>query len=72
MGITGQMDSELFQEVMQSILKTCQELRKPAGLHIVQPDPHELNSKLQEGFQLLAYSIDAVFLNSTIQSPLQE
>jgi len=69
MGLTGQFDSELFKTTMQRILKTCQELGSPAGLHVVQPDPVELRARVEEGYQLLAYSIDAVFLSSQIQNP---
>ena len=53
---------------MQYILQTCKKI-KPAGLHVVQPDPNELRSRILEGYQLLAYSIDAVFINSSAKIP---
>ena len=68
-GLTGKFESELFQSTMQCILQNCQKLKKPAGLHIVQPDPSELEKKLREGYQLLAYSIDAVLLTSSSRNP---
>ena len=39
------------------------------GLHIVEPEPLLLKQKIEEGYQFLAYSIDAVFLNHSAQSP---
>ena len=71
MGLTGQFDDERFKKTMQRIVKTCQQLKKPAGLHIVQPEPIELNAKINEGYQLLAYSIDAVFLNNQVTNPIK-
>ena len=62
MGLTGKFESERFQFTMQHILQTCQKLNKPAGLHVVQPDQVELKARIEDGYQLLAYSIDAVFL----------
>ena len=70
MGLTGQFEDEQFQTTMQNILKICKQLKKPAGLHVVQPNPVDLQTRIDEGYQLLAYSIDAVFLNTTVQSPL--
>ena len=65
MGLTGQFDSDFFQSTMQQILHICQEQNKPAGLHVVQPSLSELNLRIEEGYQLMAYSIDAVFLNES-------
>ena len=70
MGLTGHFEDERFQTTMQNILKICKQLKKPAGLHVVQPNPVDLQTRIDEGYQLLAYSIDAVFLNTTVQSPL--
>ena len=71
MGLTGQFDDERFQTTMQNILKICQQLKKPAGLHVVQPNPIDLKSRIDEGYQLLAYSIDAVFLNNQVTNPIK-
>ena len=71
MGLTGQFEDERFQTTMQNILKICQQLKKPAGLHVVQPNPVDLNSRIDEGYQLLAYSIDAVFLNNQVTNPIK-
>ena len=51
--------------------KICQQLKKPAGLHVVQPNPDDLKSRIDEGYQLLAYSIDAVFLNNQVTNPIK-
>ena len=34
------------------------------GLHIVEPEPLLLKQKIEEGYQFIAYSIDAVFLRN--------
>jgi len=65
MGLTGHFDSENFNSTMQEILQICREHKKPAGLHVVHPNLSELNLRIEEGYQLMAYSIDAVFLNES-------
>ena len=50
---------------MQEILQICREHKKPAGLHVVHPILSELNLRIEEGYQFIAYSIDAVFLNES-------
>ncbi len=62
MGITGEFHHPAFLQVMASVLKCCQATKVAAGVHIVNPDQTELESKLHEGYRLIAFGIDAVFL----------
>ncbi len=72
MGLTGKFETEEFQSIMRQIFQRCQEYNIPAGLHVVQPDSAELQNKIDEGYQLLAYSIDAVFFTSRVENPSQK
>ena len=64
MGITAQFEHSTFQETMGEILQTCQQQLFPVGIHIVKPDKEELLRRITEGYRFIAYSIDAVILNS--------
>jgi len=42
----------------------------PCGIHIVTPSTDELQEKIKSGYRFIAYSIDAVFLNTNVKSPI--
>jgi 2-dehydro-3-deoxyglucarate aldolase len=69
MNITGEFDNPLFKEAFNKILEVCNKLKKAAGVHIVQPNPAELEKRVNEGFQFIAYSIDSVFINESCVNP---
>lgn len=64
MGIPGEFDNLKFQKVLTQIIGLCELHKIPCGFHLVDPSPVDLNSKISEGFQFIAYSIDAVFLRT--------
>jgi 2-dehydro-3-deoxyglucarate aldolase len=70
MDLTGQFDNAIFKEIMSSIQKKCKKARIPYGMHLVNPDTDQLHKKINEGYQLIAYSIDAVFLNNSCAAPI--
>jgi 2-dehydro-3-deoxyglucarate aldolase len=71
MNITGEFDNPIFSEAFNKILKVCSKLKKVAGVHIVQPNPVELEKRINEGFQFIAYSIDSVFINESCVNPIK-
>lgn len=62
MGITGQFDHPQFAQAMKKIAEACARCGKPMGLHIVMPDPDELERQIRAGCRFIAYGIDSVFL----------
>ena len=71
MGLTGKFQSAQFKNSIKYILDSCQQWKIPAGLHIVQPEPSELIEKINEGYQFLVYSIDAVFFYNQVTNPIK-
>jgi 2-dehydro-3-deoxyglucarate aldolase len=69
MGLTGQFEHPRFVEIMGKINDKTTDYKMPMGLHVVQPDPEELRRKIKEGYQIIAYSVDAVFLYQSAQYP---
>lgn len=69
MGMTGQFDRPEFKEVLEKIQICCTKSQIPAGYHVVQPDTLLLKQKISQGYQFIAYGIDAVFLYNLAQSP---
>jgi 2-dehydro-3-deoxyglucarate aldolase len=71
MGLTAQFDAPEFVLAMDRIRTSCRQHRIPCGVHVVKPDVIALKQRIAEGYQLLAYSIDAVFINMASSNPLQ-
>jgi 2-dehydro-3-deoxyglucarate aldolase len=70
MGLTGQFEHPDFIAALKLARQKAEGKHVPMGLHIVQPDPVLLRTKITEGYQFIAYGIDAVFLYSTAINPL--
>jgi 2-dehydro-3-deoxyglucarate aldolase len=70
MGITAEFDNKEFIMAMDRILNLCNQYNVPCGVHVVQPDPKLLEKKIQNGYQFIAYSADAIFLNNIANCPI--
>lgn len=64
MGLTGQFDHPDFLEKMTHVLKVSSQRQIAPGIHLVEPSKVDLKSKISEGYQFIAYSIDAVMLRA--------
>jgi len=70
MNLTAEFSHPDFTAALNTILSACKRLKKAAGVHIVNPDPAELNKRITEGYQFIAYSIDSVFINRACINPI--
>lgn len=70
MNLTGKFDHPEFQSILCEIENTAKEFSIPMGLHIVQPDIELLKKKIEDGYQFIAYGIDALFLYNAAENPL--
>jgi 2-dehydro-3-deoxyglucarate aldolase len=66
MGLTAQFEHPDFRSAMEKIQKLAANKGIPAGVHVVAPSREELDQRLSDGFRFIAYSIDAVMLNSVV------
>jgi 2-dehydro-3-deoxyglucarate aldolase len=66
MGSTGQFDDPDFIAAMERIRILCHQANISCGVHVVMPDADELKQRINEGYRFIAYSIDAVILNSAV------
>jgi 2-dehydro-3-deoxyglucarate aldolase len=70
MGITGKFQEQIFSEVMTKIRVLSNKFGIPFGMHVVAPQPESVQEKIKDGYQFIAYSIDAVFMSSVCQNPI--
>jgi 2-dehydro-3-deoxyglucarate aldolase len=69
MGITAQFSHSEFIRTLDDIFQKARNHAIPMGLHIVQPDKELLADKIKQGYQFIAYGIDAVFLYNASKNP---
>jgi 2-dehydro-3-deoxyglucarate aldolase len=72
MNIVAQFDHPNFADALNKILVGCKKKKIPAGIHIVDPTLDQLNLRIEEGYQFIAYSIDSVFMRLSAQNPLNQ
>jgi 2-dehydro-3-deoxyglucarate aldolase len=70
MDIPGQFEHERFREALEQVQNVAKKTGKPAGYHIVKPDPDRVVAKIREGYSLIAYSTDFLFLGETSRNHL--
>lgn len=69
MGITAQFDKPEFIEIMGKIKALCKTMNIASGIHVVPPSVIQLQDKVKEGYQFIAYSVDSVFLEKNAICP---
>ena len=72
LGITGQFNHPDYIKTIQNITEQAKQFSIPVGIHVVEPSITDLNLKIKENFQFIAFSIDSVFLIDSSKNPLSE
>ena len=62
MGIMAQFDDARFIEALAKITEAARDKGMPIGIHVVEPAREQVQSRIDEGYCFIAYSIDAVML----------
>lgn len=70
MGVTAQFTNREFKLALERIVSLTKQSKVACGLHVVAPKKEELQQRIEEGYQFLAYSVDAVFLNAVVENPI--
>ncbi len=63
MGLLGQFDHPRMLEAMDTVLTACQSAGKAAGIHVVYPEPDEVQRRIAQGFRFIALSLDILMLS---------
>lgn len=62
MGHPGEYDRADVKEALEKVKEACKRLNKPLGFHVIKSEAKYLQEKIDEGYTLLAFSIDFFFL----------
>ncbi|MBW0434124.1 2,4-dihydroxyhept-2-ene-1,7-dioic acid aldolase [Leptospira yasudae] len=64
MGLTGQFEHPNFLEVVDKLSKAAEKNGVCMGTHVIHPDFSKLKNEIVNGKKFIAYSTDAILLNS--------
>ncbi|HEY3248795.1 MAG TPA: aldolase/citrate lyase family protein [bacterium] len=72
MGITGQFNHRLMRDAEHRILESCRRHGVAPGIHVIQPDPADVRRRTDEGYRMIAYSLDITMLSEASRRGLAE
>jgi len=58
LGVPGDFESEIFKSALAKVLAAASKHNIPAGIHVVEPDQNALKQRIEEGYTIIAYSVD--------------
>tara|TARA_Y100001970_G_scaffold61075_1_gene77936 strand:- start:46524 stop:47237 length:714 start_codon:yes stop_codon:yes gene_type:complete len=72
MGKAGQLDDKEVAEAIDKIVQKSIDQGVSCGIHIIEPNTDELNSRIKEGFNFIAYSLDIRMLSHNAKEALEQ
>ena len=70
MDLISNFNNTKFIDVMNKIKSIADTHNIPCGIHVVNPSKDDLIQKINNGYRFIAYSMDSVFLNTSVMNPL--
>ena len=71
LGEPGRFESPAMIEALKEILRIAEARNTVAGFHVVSPDPDSAVKKIKEGYRLVAYGVDMLFLGEMSRKGLR-
>jgi 2-dehydro-3-deoxyglucarate aldolase len=65
MGIPGQLDDPQVQKALIKVAAAGKKAGVAAGIHVVYPEPDRVKDRFNEGYSLIAYGVDFIFLGES-------
>jgi 2-dehydro-3-deoxyglucarate aldolase len=70
MGMPGKLDDPEVVAAVDRVRAVGARMKKPGGVHLVEPDHERLRKYVQDGFRLIAYSVDFRMLDHACRAGL--
>ena len=71
LGEPGRFESPAMIEALKEILRIAEARNAVAGFHVVSPQPDSAVQKIKEGYRLVAYGVDMLFLGEMSRTGLR-
>ncbi|MDD5629896.1 MAG: aldolase/citrate lyase family protein [Elusimicrobia bacterium] len=62
LGFPGEFHRKEVSAALKRYEKVCRKLRKPMGIHVVQPDPAQVKRYAAKGYSFIAVGVDFLYL----------
>ncbi|MCP4640037.1 MAG: 2,4-dihydroxyhept-2-ene-1,7-dioic acid aldolase [bacterium] len=62
LGVTAQFDHPAYLDALKRFLRGCAEHGVAPGIHVIAPDADEVKRRADEGYRMIAYSLDVTLL----------
>lgn len=72
MGIPGEFNHKNLLNAINRVDEAARRLKKPGGIHIVEPDREQLKSKIDDGHKFIAYSVDIRMLDVSARNGIDK
>jgi len=72
LGVTGELDHPSVKQAQEKVLAAAKRANIAAGIHVVHPSLEQVKNRVNEGFRFIAYSTDAILLNSQCREATSE
>jgi len=66
LGMPGNWNHSIVKDALREVKRIIKSNAKPGGYHVVHPDHDELLSMIDEGYKIIAYGDDMVFLSEKL------
>lgn len=70
-GKIGQMDCPEMINALTKYMKSCKKYKKAPGMHVIQPNPANVQRAIKEGYTLIALGLDNVFVELGAEAALK-
>lgn len=71
LGVIGKTSHPKVEKAISNVLKAARRAGKPGGLHVVEPNPSALRSRLRQGFKFIAYSLETRVYDAHMREALK-
>jgi 2-keto-3-deoxy-L-rhamnonate aldolase RhmA len=71
MGIPGEFNHPDFLAAMDRVKAVAKKMKITGGIHIIEPDPDQLEQRIGEGYRFIAYSLDIRMLDVACRKGLE-
>ena len=71
LGIPGEFEETVFINAMERIKKVASDFDVMGGIHIIEPEPEQLQQRINEGYKFIAYSLDIRMLDVACRAGIE-
>lgn len=72
MGMPGEYNKPEVIQALEQYKGTCRSLDESMGYHVVEPDVAQLRDKIDEGYRMLAFSTDFLFMGRNATDKMEQ